>query len=112
MIFYSVLEVEWLSNIVDFDFKSLMGFSCFFFQYAVVGSKVPAILLVHGFGAFWSIIVDVIGEPVHLVGNSFEGFFSQYFINFVFNSINYNDNRWSFYVSKQFLFQLALLFSY
>ncbi|KAK1414549.1 hypothetical protein QVD17_30295 [Tagetes erecta] len=89
-------------------------------QYAVMGSEGPAILLVHGFGAFlehyrdniidiveggnrvWAItllgfgrsekpnvvytelmwaeilrdfIIDAVGEPVHLVGNSFGGYF-------------------------------------
>ncbi|KAJ0918656.1 putative alpha/beta hydrolase-1, DNA photolyase, rossmann-like alpha/beta/alpha sandwich [Helianthus annuus] len=89
-------------------------------QYAVMGGEGPAILLVHGFGAFlehyrdnitdiveggnrvWAItlvgfgrsekpnvvytelmwaellrnfIIDVVGEPVHLVGNSFGGYF-------------------------------------
>ncbi|XP_071732695.1 uncharacterized protein [Rutidosis leptorrhynchoides] len=89
-------------------------------QYAVMGCEGPAILLVHGFGAFlehyrdnindivkggnrvWAItlvgfgrsekpnivytelmwaelvrnfVVDVVGEPVHLVGNSFGGYF-------------------------------------
>lgn len=95
-----------------------------FFQYAVMGCEGPAILLVHGFGAFlehyrdnindlvkgnnrvWAItlvgfgrsekpnivytelmwaelvrsfIVDVVGEPVHLVGNSFGGLFQSFY---------------------------------
>lgn len=90
----------------------------FYFQYTVVGHQGPAVLLVHGFGAFlehyrdnisgiaddgnqvWAItllgfgksekpniiytelvwaellrdfIVDVVGEPVHLIGNSIGG---------------------------------------
>ena len=96
---------------------SLIQFSMFY-QYSVAGEEGPAILLVHGFGAFWEhyrdnidviagvgnrvwamtllgfgrsekpniiysellwaellrdFIVDVIGEPVHLVGNSIGG---------------------------------------
>ncbi|XP_057482118.1 uncharacterized protein LOC130769025 isoform X2 [Actinidia eriantha] len=92
----------------------------FLIQYAVVGDEGPAILLVHGFGAFlehyrdnisgiaeggnrvWAItllgfgksekpnvvytevmwaellkdfIIEVVGEPVHLVGNSMGGYF-------------------------------------
>ncbi|KAI7756989.1 hypothetical protein M8C21_004424 [Ambrosia artemisiifolia] len=111
-------------------FLSPFGYSCFTVassadhvcsrEYAVMGGEGPAILLVHGFGAFlehyrdnitnivdggnrvWAItllgfgrsekpnvvytelmwaellrsfIVDVVGEPVHLVGNSFGGYF-------------------------------------
>ncbi|PWA48557.1 DNA photolyase [Artemisia annua] len=106
-------EVKWIPRI---DILLATGGG----KYAVMGSKGPAVLLVHGFGAFlehyrdnindiveggnqvWAItllgfgrsekpnivytelmwaellrdfIVDVVREPVHLVGNSFGGYF-------------------------------------
>ncbi|CAL5323032.1 unnamed protein product [Camellia sinensis] len=99
---------------------TVCSMECFLIQYTVVGHEGPAILLVHGFGAFlehyrdningiaeggnrvWAItllgfgrsekpnvvytevmwaelirdfIIEVVGEPVHLVGNSMGGYF-------------------------------------
>ncbi|XP_024964843.1 uncharacterized protein LOC112505125 isoform X2 [Cynara cardunculus var. scolymus] len=123
-----VCSVEWYSLVasrsqVDFTKRYCTRFwrwNGHLIQYAVVGCEGPAILLVHGFGAFlehyrdnindiveggnrvWAItllgfgrsekpnviytelmwaeilrdfIVDVVREPVHLVGNSFGGYF-------------------------------------
>ncbi|KAJ9536347.1 hypothetical protein OSB04_un000483 [Centaurea solstitialis] len=123
-----VCSVEWYSLVasrsqLDFTKRYSTRFwrwNGHLIQYAVVGSEGPAILLVHGFGAFlehyrdnindiveggnrvWAItllgfgrsekpniiytelmwaellrdfIVDVVREPVHLVGNSFGGYF-------------------------------------
>ncbi|KAI3735168.1 hypothetical protein L6452_14657 [Arctium lappa] len=123
-----VCSVEWYSLVasrsqVDFTTRYSTRFwrwNGHLIQYAVVGCEGPAILLVHGFGAFlehyrdnindiveggnrvWAItllgfgrsekpniiytelmwaellrdfIVDVVREPVHLVGNSFGGYF-------------------------------------
>ncbi|CAI9295742.1 unnamed protein product [Lactuca saligna] len=123
-----VLSTEWYSLLASrSQLDSTKRYSIrywkwngYLIQYTVVGSEGPAILLVHGFGAFlehyrenikniaengncvWGItllgfgrsekpnviytellwaefirdfIVDVIREPVHLVGNSFGGYF-------------------------------------
>ncbi|KAI3778109.1 hypothetical protein L2E82_07139 [Cichorium intybus] len=123
-----VLSMEWYSLLASrSQLDSTKRYSIrywkwngYLIQYVVVGSEGPAILLVHGFGAFlehyrdninniaengnrvWAItllgfgrsekpnliytellwaefirdfIVDVVGEPVHLIGNSFGGYF-------------------------------------